>query len=144
MSQSPGPDEERPSWMGAPGYQPYQEQAPHAPMPGAPPYPAGIEHGAPPVGAAGPRTSYWKALGATAIGAAVNLVLIIAFNDVQWTARLAGAAVGTLIIPTAVGSLVLWLIARRRGWAFWLLAVLGIVLYFVIRVVLTAARVGAV
>jgi hypothetical protein len=142
MSQNPGPDEERPSWMGAPGYQPYRELPPHAPMPGAPPYPAGIEHDAPPVGAPRPRTSYWRALGATAIGAALNLVLYIVFTDGQWTARIAGAAVGSLIIPTALGSLVLWLVARRRGWAFWLLAVLGVVLYFGFRLVLTAARIG--
>jgi hypothetical protein len=130
--------------MGAPGYQPYQELPPHAPMPGAPPYPAGIDHGAPPVGAVRPRTSYWRALGATAIGAAVNLVLIVLLNDVPWSARLAGAAVGMLVIPTALGSLALWLIARRRAWAFWLLAVLGVAIYFVIRLVLTAAQIGAV
>jgi hypothetical protein len=112
-------------------------------MPGAPPYPAGIDHGAPPVGARGPRTGYLKALGATAIGAAINLVLIFTLNDVQWTARLAGAAVGSVIIPLVLGSLVLWLVARKRGWAFWLLAVLGVVIYFVIRLVLTAAQLGA-
>jgi hypothetical protein len=47
----------------------------------------------------------------------------------------------SLIIPTALGSLVLWLVARRRGWAFWLLAVLGVVLYFGFR--LSSPRPGS-
>ncbi|MCO1655961.1 hypothetical protein [Pseudonocardia humida] len=149
MSQSPppgwrpGPDEERPSWMGAPGYQPHQELPPHAPMPGAPPYPAGIEPDPAPVGRPGPRTSYPLALGATSIGAALQLVILLALAGPPPSSAAFGAVVGSTVVPTALGSLVLWLIARKRAWPFWLLAIVGVVIYFAIRLLATASRLGA-
>ena len=85
-SPPPRPEEERASWMGAPGYQPHQELPPHAPMPGAPPYPAGLDEPVPPVGG-GPRTSYWMALAATAIGAVIQVVLLIAIAGPPPSAR---------------------------------------------------------
>lgn len=129
--------------MGAPGYQPPMDHLPpHAPMPGAPPYPANPAHPPAPVGERR-GTSYPKALGATAIGAAVQLVLLLAVAGPPPSSAAFGLVVGGMIVPTALGSLVLWLIARRRPWPFWLLAVVGVVIYFALRLVVTAAQLGA-
>jgi len=130
--------------MGAPGYQPPMDHLPpHAPMPGAPPYPPNVPPGPPPVGQQGGRTSYPKALGATAIGAALQLVLLLALAGLPPSSEAFGAVVGGMVVPTALGSLVLWLIARKRAWPFWLLAVVGVAIYFAFRLVVTAARIGA-
>lgn len=127
--------------MGAPGYQPYQELPPHAPMPGAPPYPAGTAPGPAPVDAAGPRTNYWKALGATAIGAALHLVLLFVLAGPPASPEAFGAVIGgTMLLPVAFGSLVLWLIARKRVWPFWRLALVGVLLYVAFRAVFTVLQ----
>ncbi|HVL85614.1 MAG TPA: hypothetical protein VM367_15195 [Pseudonocardia sp.] len=75
MSSGPGndgDDGERPSWMGAPGYTPLPDSfPPHAPMPGAPPYPA-----PPPTGAgAGPARSSRRRV--TVAVAVLVLVLVV-------------------------------------------------------------------
>jgi hypothetical protein len=127
MSQSPPPE-----WRPGPG-------AEHPPWTGAPPpYPPPAQPGPPP--SAPPRTGYPRALGATAIGAAVQLLLLVVLAGPPGSARAFGAVIGGMILPIALGSLVLWLIARKRAWPFWLLAVLGVVLYFVFRLVATAGR----
>ncbi|MDN5918450.1 MAG: hypothetical protein L0I76_25690, partial [Pseudonocardia sp.] len=65
------------SWQGAPGYTPFDPQRfpPHAPMPGAPPYPAGVEHEAPPISAGRRDAVIPRCLAAAGVWAVVALVL---------------------------------------------------------------------
>lgn len=124
--------------MGAPGYSPYRDDLPpHAPMPGAPPYPAAPEPAPPPVGRPAPGTKFRTALGAAAIWAAVNIVLVLivagAPPSVSAVARLPAA----MVIPTVLAALAVWLIARHRGWAFWLLVVTAAPFFWVVRALTT-------
>ena len=124
----------RPPWAGAPGYQPFgNDLPPHAPMPGAPPYPAGPEHPAPAVGRPAGRTSFLAALGAAAVWAVVNLALVLGLAGPPPGAGAAGAFVGRLLLPTLFAALCTWLIARRRGWSFWLLVLLAAPFFWVLR-----------
>jgi amino acid permease len=107
-------------------------------MPGAPPYPETPEHGPPPVGRQARRTRFVTALGATAIWAAVNLVLVIAVAGAPPSAGALGRFVGALIVPTLLATLALWAIARRRAWAFWLLVLVAAPLFWVLRAVFMA------
>jgi hypothetical protein len=111
---------------------------PHAPMPGAPPYPETPEHGPPPVGRPARRTRFVTALGAASIWAAVNLVLVIAVVGAPPSAGALGRFVGALVAPTLLAALVVWAIARRRPWAFWLLVLVSAPLFWVLRAVLIA------
>jgi hypothetical protein len=119
--------------MGAPGYTPDTgDLPPHAPMPGAPPYPEEPDPGPPPVGRR-PRTRFRVALGAAAVWAAVNLVLVLLVTGPSGSARALGAFVGALLVTTLVTSLVVWLIARGRGWSFWLLLLVAAPVFWVLR-----------
>ncbi len=102
-------------------------------MPGAPPYPGTPEHTPPPVGLPARRTRFGKALGAAAVWAAVNLVLVLAVAGAPPGPGALGRLVGALIIPTLLAALVLWAIARRRAWAFWLLVLFAAPLFWVLR-----------
>ena len=118
--------------MGAPGYQPYRELPPHAPMPGAPPYPAGVEHPPPPVGQAARVTPFLLVLAACAIAAALNVALVLIFGPVT--------PVTAVLLPVgvaAVTALVLWSVLRRRRLPFPLLLVLAAPAYFVLRALAT-------
>ncbi|WP_214369056.1 hypothetical protein [Pseudonocardia sp. H11422] len=127
-------DEPRFSWQGAPGYTPLPDTlAPHAPLPGAPPYPAQPEHPPAPVGQAPARTGYGRALGATAVWALVNLALVLLVAGPPPSADSAGVFAGRLVLPTLVGALLTWLIARRRRWPFWLLVLVAAPLFWVLR-----------
>jgi hypothetical protein len=104
-------------------------------MPGAPPYPEAPEHGPPPIGRPARRTRFVTALGAAAVWAAVNVVLVVAVAGVPpafgWFAV-------ALIVPTVLAALAVWVIARRRAWAFWLLVFLAAPLFWVLRAVFIA------
>jgi hypothetical protein len=102
-------------------------------MPGAPPYPERPEYGPPPVGQRPRRTRFWRALGASAVWAVVNVVLVLAVSGPPPSARAAGQLVGALIIPTLLAGLAVWAIARRRPWAFWLLLLLAAPFFWVLR-----------
>jgi hypothetical protein len=126
------PDGERPSWMGAPGYQPHRELPPHAPMPGAPPYPAGEEHPPPPVGQAARTTPLALVLAACAVAAALNVLLVLIFGPVT--------PVTAALIPVvvaAVTALGLWSVVRHRRMPFTLLLVVAVPAYFVLRALAT-------
>lgn len=126
-------DEQRPSWMGAPGYLPGTDDLPpHSPMPGAPPYPPAAEPAPPPVGRR-PRTRFRAALGATAVWAAVNLVLVLLVVGPPGSARALGALAGALLVTTALAALVVWWVARRRGWSFWILVLVAAPVFWVLR-----------
>jgi hypothetical protein len=125
--------------MGAPGYTPYSDDLPpHAPMPGAPPYPATPEPAPAPVGRPRERTRFRAALGAAAVWALVNLVLVLVILGAPGSAQALGMFVGGLVVPTLLAALVVWAIARRRGWPFWLLVVVALPLFCVLRAVLSA------
>ena len=135
--QDPRPGDGRPPpWAGAPGFTPGVDGLPpHAPMPGAPPYPETPEHDPPRVGR---RTRFVTALGAAAVWAVLNFVLVAAVAGPPPGAGALGEFVGALIVPTLLAALVVWAIARRRAWAFWLLVLLAAPLFWVLRAVLIA------
>jgi hypothetical protein len=135
-----------PSWSGAPAYSPYPEgYPPHAPMPGAPPYPA-----QPPVPRARPggRTSYLRALGATAISAAMFLLLGVLIGGPPESAEAAGRLVGGQLLPTLLASLFVWLLVRRHARPFWQVAAVALGVFlatrFVVLVLAFAAVAGSV
>jgi hypothetical protein len=113
-------------------------------MPGGPPYPGPLEN-APQQPQA--RTPYLHALGASAVWAGVNLVIALAVNvgarGLAPSGRAIGAIIGGCIIPMLIASLAVWLITRRRRWSFVRLVFLALPFFFVVRLVLGAASVGA-
>jgi hypothetical protein len=111
-------------------------------MPGAPPYPETPEHAPPPVGEPARRTRFGTALGAAAVWAAVNFVLVIAVAGAPPSSGALGRFVGALIIPTLLAGVAVWAIARRRAWAFWLLVLLAAPLFWVLRAFFTALPAG--
>lgn len=129
----------RPSWMGAPGYVPPQPE-PHAPMPGAPPYPTPAEHPAPPVVG---RTRFTLALLATLVWAAVNLVLVVVVSGVAPSAELMGRTVGSVALTAAFAAVVTWVVARRHGWAFWVLLLVAAPFYWVLRALTSVPGAGS-
>jgi hypothetical protein len=121
--------------MGAPGYTPYSDELPpHAPMPGAPPYPEAPEQPPPAVGERPPRTSFVLALAAAGLWAAVNVVLVLL---VPGAARGVGGFVGGLVVSTVLTALAVWLVARRRRWSIWLLVLLAAPVFWVLRALAT-------
>ncbi len=107
-------------------------------MPGAPPYPETPEHGPPPVGRPARRTRFVTALGAAAVWAGVNVVLVVAFAGAPPRVGAFGQFVGALVVPTLLAALAVWAIARRRAWAFWLLVLLAAPFFWVLRAVFIA------
>lgn len=129
----PEGDGERPSWMGAPGHSPPPPNlAPHAPMPGAPPYPPHVEHPPPPVGDVG-RTRYPRALGAASVWAAVNLVVVLVVNGPAPSAEALGRVVGSLLLAALLAALGTWLVLRRRARAFWVVVLVALPFFVVLR-----------
>lgn len=116
--------------MGAPGYTPPPPGlAPHAPMPGAPPYPANEEHPPPPVGEPR-RTRYRSALLAAVVWAVVDLGVVVV---VAGPFASPGAVAGGLLVPAVAASLPTGLVVRRRGWPFWAVVLMAAPFYGVLR-----------
>jgi hypothetical protein len=111
---------------------------PHAPMPGAPPYPSAREHDPPPVGRPPRRTRFAVVLGAAAVWAVVNVVLVLVVAGAPASARSFGAFIGALAVPTLLAALAVWAIARRRGWPFWLLVLAAAPVFWALRAALAA------
>lgn len=129
---SPGGFEQRPSWMGAPGYVPHPDQLPpHAPMPGAPPYPAREEPA--PVERQAGRTAYPLALVAALVWAAVDIVLVLIVAGLPPSAQLAGRTVGAVSVTVVIAGTGTWLVARKHPWAFWVLVLVAAPFYWVLR-----------
>jgi hypothetical protein len=132
-ASDPDPDA-RPSWMGAPGYVPHPDNlAPHAPMPGAPPYPPNEELPPPPVGEARDRTGFGRPLAASALWAAVLVVLVIAVSGpppgVGGVVRLAlSCALIGLLTAT-----VTWVVVRRHAWPFWVVVLVAAPIFWLLR-----------
>jgi hypothetical protein len=127
--------------LGAPGYSPYRDDLPaHAPMPGAPPYPPAEEHPLPPIGRPSARTGFGAALGAAAVWAGVNLVLVLVVTGAPPSTTDVARFLAALLVPTLLAALAVWLIARRRVWPFWLLVLAAAPFFWVLRAV--AAQAG--
>ena len=147
------PDEEpgqHPSWAGAAGFHPADEpgqadaeppaerpgyqhvpegMAPHAPMPGAPPYPALPPPELSLARTATDPTSYPRALAAAAVWLVVNLLL----NLVVTGSAGSLAGVAALVGLTLVVGLVLWLLLRKRTLLLWQLVLLAAPVYWIVR-----------
>ncbi|MHA6783802.1 hypothetical protein ACVGOW_22855 [Pseudonocardia saturnea] len=139
MTQPAGPPdgEARPSWMGAPGYVPPPDLPPHAPMPGAPPYPPYEEHPLPPLGDRG-RTGFPVALGAGLVWAAVTLALVLLVAGPPPSARSFGVTVGGVLLPALLAALGTWLVLRRRARAFWVVLLVALPFFLVVRALIAA------
>lgn len=115
-----------------PGYQRVPDgMAAHAPMPGAPPYPAQVA----PTAGPGPRLDaipFSRALAAAAIWLTVNLLINIVFYGSP------GSLVGVAMLLgfTLVLGLGLWFLLRERTPAFWQVVLIAAPLYWILRIVL--------
>jgi hypothetical protein len=112
-------------------------------MPGAPPYPEAPDHGPPPVGQPARRTRFRAALGAAAVWAGVNLALVLSVAGPPGDAEAYGRVVGAPLVPALLAALVVWAVARRRAWPFWLLVFAAAPLYWLLRSVLSAVLIAA-
>lgn len=133
------PDEPPFPWQGAPGYSGFDPDRfpPHAPMPGAPPYPAGAEPergpvedrtpGAPTVAAVLPRC-----LAAAGVWTAVALVLALVTGVGSWPLRAAALAVPFLLTAAALT------VPARRGVRAGPLAFLAFPVFWVLHAVAVA------
>lgn len=138
MTRPPDGEEPRPSWMGAPGYVPPPPGLPpHAPMPGAPPYPPHVEHPLPPVGGRG-RTRFRAAVGAALVWAVINLLLILVVDGPAPSAEQLGYAVGRLVVPALLAAVGTWLVLRRRATASWVVVLVALPFYLLVRVITLA------
>ena len=123
------------SWQGAPGYSPFDPQRfpPHAPMPGAPPYPAGAEHEPPPISSSPRDRILTRCLAAAAVWAVIAVVLALVTGVEQdWGLRAVAIAVpflltvGVLSVPARrarAGVVALALIAFPVFWVLYAVAV---------------------
>lgn len=112
-------DDAPPSWMGGPGYTPVPETLmPHAPLPGAPPYPPNAAPPGAPVGAPPRGTPFRRALAATAIWAVAALLLVAAVSGPVPSAGALGVLVGQLAVAALFAATVTWLFAQRGSWSF--------------------------
>ncbi len=125
-----------PPWAGAPGYTPHRELTPHAPMPGAPPYPANIDHPPPPVNEPAARTGFLPTLGAAVVWALVDLVLVLVVLGLPTGATALRLAAG-LVLTALVTAAGVWAFARRRAWSFGLLLLATAPVFWILRAVMT-------
>ena len=125
-----------PPWAGAPGYSPHRELPPHAPMPGAPPYPANVDHPPAPVNEPPTRTGLIPPLAAAALGALVDLLLVVVVRGLPSGSTGLRLAAG-LVLSLLVTALAVWLVARRRALSFWVLLLLAAPVFWILRAVVT-------
>jgi hypothetical protein len=119
--------------MGGPGYQPYRELPPHAPMPGAPPYPAAQAPPRPRIGQ--PRSrGIWPVVVAAAVFAVLlNLVLELVVNGLVGV----GLAVVPVVLVGIVAGALVWAVARGRRWPWLSTVAVTVLVYFVLRALST-------
>ena len=130
-----------PSHAGPP-YPPPGVQGHGCPGPGQPPpgpYPG---HGQPAQSAqsAPQRTGYLRVVLATAVWGAVLVVLGMVVAGRALSPEGAGYLVGSAILPVLLGSLITWLVVRRRAMAFWVLVLAAAPAFWLLRLVASAAR----
>ncbi len=103
------------SWQGAPGYSPFDPQRfpPHAPMPGAPPYPAAAGHEPAPVPAGRRDPVLARCVAAAGVWAVVAVVLaLVAGAGAGW-----GLRAPAIVVPflATVGVLAVAALRARAG-----------------------------
>jgi hypothetical protein len=139
MSQAPNPPEPSgregrdtpPSWAGAPGFTPYQDVVmPHAPMPGAPPYPPAVAP--PPAAPRPPGLTTGRAFAVAATWAAVSVVAALVIGGAPSPGDL-GLFLLALGAPTLLTALAVRFVGRVRAWPFWLLVVVAAPFFWVLR-----------
>ncbi|NIJ10875.1 hypothetical protein FHU38_001219 [Saccharomonospora amisosensis] len=91
---------------------------------------------APPPRTSGGRNGFGTTLLATLVWVPVNFFVAVAILGGLPSARVAGAFIGSMIVPAVVAALATWLIARRseRQWEFWKLVLLALPFFLVIRI----------
>lgn len=137
---TPAPDEDlrepRFSWQGGPGYSAFDPERfpPHAPMPGAPPYPAGVEHEPPPVSQRRRDRALPRCLAAAAVWAAVAVVVAaLTVAPGGWAPRALAIALPFLVttavlVPVARRGTGPWALVLVAGATFWVLHALAVTL----------------
>ena len=134
-------EDERFDWEGgAPGYTPVDPDrlTPHAPMPGAPPYPAAEELPPPPVGDAATGTPLRRPMLAAALWGVANIVLVLAVSGAPPSSSVGWALGGMIVASVLVAGLLTWVVARRRAWPFWVVVLVTGLLFWIVRVATTA------
>ncbi|MBN9107851.1 MAG: hypothetical protein J0I34_03620 [Pseudonocardia sp.] len=125
---------------GAPGYTPVDPDrlTPHAPMPGAPPYPAAEELPPPPVGDTATGTRLRTPMLAAALWGVVDTVLVLAVSGPPPSSAAGWALGGMIVAAVLVAGLLTWVVGRRRAWPFWVVLLVTGLLFWIVRVATTA------
>ena len=122
-----------PSWAGAPGFTPFQAVVtPHAPMPGAPPYPPAVAPA--PAAPPAPGAGVGRTLAVAGTWAVVSLVLALVVGGAPGIDELGMFLLG-LAAPMLLTALAVRVAASGRAWPFWLLVVVAAPLFWVLRAV---------
>jgi hypothetical protein len=100
-------------------------------MPGAPPYPA-TPPPAPPA-PPGPDPGLSRSFAAAAAWALVNFALLFAIAWPPPAATEIGIVLLTLVAPTVLTAFALRFVASGRGWRFWLLLIVALPLFVMLR-----------
>jgi hypothetical protein len=117
-------------WAGAPGFTPFQDVVmPHAPMPGAPPYPPAVAP--PPAAPPLPGPGMGSALVVAGSWALVSIVVALVVGGAPGIGEFGPFLLG-LGAPTLLTALAVRFVARRRGWPFWLLVVAAAPVFWVL------------
>ena len=106
-------------------------------MPGAPPYPANIDHPPPPVNEAPAHTGFLPVLGAAAAWAVVDVLLVLLVLGLP-TGPTAGRLAAGLVLTVLVTAVGVWLLVRRRAWGFGLLLLATASAFWILRAIVTA------
>lgn len=126
---------ELPSWAGAPGFTPYQDtEMPHAPMPGAPPYPPDLESPPPrirPEATTGPGTGLGPAFLAAGVWAVIALALVLVLGGVPAAVDLGRFGLA-LVVPTVLTALAVRVVGSARAWSFWMLLLVAAPFFWVL------------
>ncbi|MGD9986100.1 hypothetical protein [Pseudonocardia sp.] len=125
---------------GAPGFAPVDPDrlTPHAPMPGAPPYPAAEELPPPSIGATATGTPLRRTMPAAVGWGVVNVVLVLAVSGPPPSSSAGWALGGMIVASVLVAGVLTWVVARRRAWPFWVVILVTGLLFWIVRVATTA------
>jgi len=90
------------------------------------------------------RNTFPRALEATLVWAALIFVLALVFAGPPEAEQL-GFLFGSLLVPTLIGALAAWLIARRssKTWPLWRLALVSLPFFLLIRLMTVAGQINS-
>lgn len=106
-------------------------------MPGAPPYPANIDHPPAPVNEPAPGTGFLRTVLAAGVWALVDLLLVLVVLGPPTGSAAARLAAG-LVVTVLLTALGMWPAARRRAWGFGLLLLATAPVFWILRAIVTA------